>query len=86
MAARSQFGARILIYDPGMRFTILLALTVGLAGCDLVGTTATTAAGASVELEQAKQAKKIEAQVQQQVQTDMQQDRTRTEQVEKDSQ
>jgi hypothetical protein len=68
------------------RMTALLALSAALTGCDLVGTTATTAAGASAEVEQAKQAKKIEQQVQDRVQMNMQQDRARTEQAEKDAQ
>jgi hypothetical protein len=75
-----------MIYHAQMRLHLLLALTACLAGCGLVGTTATTAAGASVELEQAKQAKQIEAQVQQQIQSNAQQDRARIDQVEKDSQ
>jgi hypothetical protein len=83
----SQIGWLNLIYHAPMRLHVILALTACLSGCGLVGTAATTAAGASVELEQAKQAKQIEAQVQQQVQSSVQQDRARVDQViEKDSQ
>jgi len=70
-----------------LRFTALLALAACLSGCGLIGTTATTAAGASAELQQAQQAKKIEDQVRQQVQLDVQQHNARTnDQVEKESQ
>jgi hypothetical protein len=66
--------------------SITCLLIVGsLAGCDLAGTTASTAAGASAEVEQAKQAKKIEDQVRDQVQLDVQQSRARMEQAEKDA-
>jgi hypothetical protein len=68
------------------RIVALLALSASLAGCDLVGTTASTAAGASAEVEQAQQAKKIEQQVQQRVQADMQQDKARIDSSEKDAQ
>jgi hypothetical protein len=71
---------------PGMRTLACLALALCLTGCDLVGTTAATAAGASAEVKQAQDAKKIEEQVRQQVQLDVQQDKSRTEQAEKDAQ
>jgi hypothetical protein len=63
-----------------------LLMAAALAGCDLVGTAASTAAGASAEVEQAKQAKKIEDQVRDQVQLDLQQNRAKMEQSEKDAQ
>jgi len=63
-----------------------LLITASLAGCGLAGTTASTAVGASAEVEQAKQAKKIEDQVRDQVQLDVQQGRARMEQAEKDAQ
>lgn len=76
-----------MVYHPGMfRLIALFALSATLAGCDLVGTTAATAAGASAEVKQAQQAKKIEQQVQDSVQMDMQRDRARAEQAEKEAQ
>jgi hypothetical protein len=69
-----------------MRALACLVLAVCLTGCDLVGTTAATATGASAEVKQAQDAKKIEEQVRQQVQLDVQQDKSRTEQAEKDAQ
>jgi hypothetical protein len=63
-----------------------LVVISSLAGCDLVGTAATTAAGASAEVEQAKQAKKIEDQVRDQVQLDVQSSRDKINQAEKDAQ
>jgi hypothetical protein len=63
-----------------------LVLVLSLAGCDLVGTTAATTAGASAEVEQAKQAKKIEDQVRDQVQLDVQGSRAKIDQAEKDAQ
>ena len=69
-----------------VRMIVCLFVAASLAGCDLVGTTASTAAGASAEVEQAKQAKKIEDQVRDQVQLDLQQSRARMEQADKDAQ
>jgi len=68
-----------------VRTIACLLLSATVAGCDLAGTTASTAAAASAEVEQAKQAKKIEDQVRDQVQLDLQQDRARLEQAEKDA-
>jgi len=69
-----------------VRTIACLLVAAALAGCDLVGTTASTAAGTSAEVEQAKQARKIENQVRDQVQLDLQQSRARMEQSEKDAQ
>jgi hypothetical protein len=70
----------------GMRTLACLALALCLTGCDLVGTTAATAAGASAEVKQAQDAKKIEDQVREQVQLDVQQSKHKLEQQEKDAQ
>jgi hypothetical protein len=78
-----------LLYNRGMtRILACLAFSLAacLSGCDLIGTTAATATGASAELKQAQEGKKIEQQVQQQVQQDVDQSRQRTEQAEKDAQ
>jgi predicted aminopeptidase len=69
-----------------MRTLACLVLVVCLTGCDVVGTTAATATGASAEVKQAQDAKRIEEQVRQQVQLDVQQNKSRTEQAEKDAQ
>jgi hypothetical protein len=70
-----------------MRTLAMLALTsLLLTGCDLIGTTAATATGASAEVKQAQDAKKIEDQVRQQVQQDVQQNKRALEQQEKDAQ
>jgi hypothetical protein len=69
-----------------MRALACVTISACLAGCGLVGVTATTAAGAGAEVEQAKQAKKMEDQVQQQLQQDMKLDRARMDQAEKDTQ
>jgi hypothetical protein len=70
-----------------MRILTMLALTgFCLTGCDLVGTTAATATGAAAEVKQAQDAKRIEDQVRQQVQLDVQQAKQRTDQAEKDAQ
>ena len=69
-----------------VRTIACVLVAASLAGCGLAGTTASTAAGASAEVEQAKQAKKIEDQVRDQVQLDLQQSRARMEQAEKDAQ
>ena len=70
-----------------LRLTALLVLTACLAGCGLVGVTTSTATGASAEVQQAQQAKKMEDQVRDRVQLDVQQQRARTsDQVEKESQ
>jgi uncharacterized protein YceK len=79
--------APVLHYNRPMRTAVLVLITaLTLAGCDLVGTTAATAAGASAEVKQAQDAKKIEDQVRQQVQLDVQQHRQQLEQQEKDAQ
>jgi hypothetical protein len=79
--------APVVHYNPMMRAAItLLMMGLGLSGCDLVGTTAATATGASAEVKQAQDAKKIEDQVRQQVQLDVQQHRQQVEQQEKDAQ
>jgi hypothetical protein len=70
-----------------MRTVATLVLTgLCLSGCDLVGTTAATATSASVEVKQAQDAKKIEDQVRQQVQLDVQRSKQQLEQQEKDAQ
>jgi hypothetical protein len=70
-----------------MRILATLLLTgLCLTGCDLVGTTAATATGASAEVKQAQDAKKIEDQVRQQVELDVQQSKQRLQQQEKDAQ
>jgi hypothetical protein len=69
-----------------VRTLACLVVALNLAGCDLAGTAATTAAGASAEVEQAKQAKKIEDQVRDQVQLDVQRSRDKINQAEKDAQ
>jgi hypothetical protein len=69
-----------------LRALIVTGLVGLLSACDLVGTTAATAAGASAELKQAQQAKKIEDQVREQVQLDVHQHTQQTDQVEKDAQ
>jgi uncharacterized protein YceK len=69
-----------------LRIALLLSVATCLSGCGLVETTATTAAGASAEVEQAKQAKKIEDQVREQVQQDVKQNSARMQQAEKDAQ
>jgi hypothetical protein len=70
-----------------MRTVATLLLTgLCLTGCDLVGTTAATATGASAEVKQAQDAKKIEDQVRQQVELDVQQSNQRLQQQEKDAQ
>ena len=69
-----------------MRTLACLLLAVCLSGCDLVGTTAATATGASAEVKQAQDAKKTEEQVRQQVELDVQQHKHQIDQQEKDAQ
>jgi hypothetical protein len=69
-----------------MRTLACLLLTVCLSGCDLVGTTAATATGASAEVKQAQDAKRTEEQVRQQVELDVQEHKRQMEQQEKDAQ
>jgi hypothetical protein len=63
-----------------------LACAVILAGCGLAGTAAGTAAGSAAEVEQARQAKQIEDQAQQQAQDAVALDAARRAQAEKDAQ
>jgi hypothetical protein len=70
-----------------MRILATLVLAAAcLAGCDLVGTTAATATAASSEVKQAQDAKKIEDQVRQQVEADVQHSKQQMAQAEKDAQ
>ena len=69
-----------------MRALSAMVLTISLAGCDLAGTAATTAAGASAELQQARQAKQTEDQVRQQLDPATHQHVEQIEQSEKDTQ
>jgi hypothetical protein len=59
---------------------------VVLSGCGLAGTATGTAAGAAAEVEQARQAKQIEAQAQQRLDDARQAADTRRNQAEKDAQ
>jgi hypothetical protein len=65
-------------------FTILSAVT--LSACGLAGTATGTAAGSAAEVEQARQAKQIEAQAQQRLDDARRADDARRNQAEKDAQ
>jgi hypothetical protein len=60
--------------------------TVALSGCGLAGTATGTAAGTAAEVEQARQAKQIEAQAQQRLDDARHADDARRNQAEKDAQ
>jgi hypothetical protein len=70
----------------GLYTLMSIMLTGSLAGCGLVGVTATTATGAGVELKDAQQAKQTEDQVRQQVEQLTQQHAAQISQGEKDAQ
>lgn len=57
-----------------------------LSGCGLAGTAGGAAVGASLEVQQAQQAKQTEARVQQQIQDAQQQAAAQRDQAEKDAQ
>jgi hypothetical protein len=65
--------------------TTTMVLSATLAGCGLAETGAATATGASAEVEQARKAKEIEAQVQKQVDAAVQQDADRRQAAEAES-
>jgi hypothetical protein len=63
-----------------------IVYTLALAACGLAGTATGTAAGSAAEVEQARQAKQIEAQAQQRLDAARQADDARRTQAEKDAQ
>jgi uncharacterized protein YceK len=65
--------------------TCLLMLAALLSGCGLAGTATGTAAGSAAEVEQARQAKQIEAQAQQRLDDARRADDARRTQAEKDA-
>jgi hypothetical protein len=65
--------------------TCLLMLGALLSGCGLAGTATGTAAGSAAEVEQARQAKQIEAQAQQRLDDARRADDARRTQAEKDA-
>jgi hypothetical protein len=66
--------------------TSLLLIGALLSGCGLAGTATGTAAGSAAEVEQARQAKQIEAQAQQRLDDARRADDARRNQAEKDAQ
>jgi len=66
--------------------TATMVLSASLAGCGLAETGAAAAAGGASEVQQARQAKQIEAQVQKQVDAAVQQDADRRRAADADSQ
>jgi hypothetical protein len=63
-----------------------IVYAVGLSACGLAGTATGTAAGSAAEVEQARQAKQIEAQAQQRLEDARHADDARRNQAEKDAQ
>jgi hypothetical protein len=63
-----------------------IAYAVALSACGLAGTATSTAAGSAAEVEQARQAKQIEAQAQQRLDDARHADDARRNQAEKDAQ
>jgi hypothetical protein len=68
------------------RLASLLLIGALLSGCGLAGTATGTAAGSAAEVEQARQAKQIEAQAQQRLDDARHADDARRNQAEKDAQ
>jgi outer membrane lipoprotein-sorting protein len=62
---------------PKLKLLALAATLMALSGCGLAETGATAAAGGTAEAQQAKQAKAIEAKMQQQVNSAVQEDAAR---------
>ncbi len=68
------------------RLTSLVMIGALLSACGLAGTATGTAAGSAAEVEQARQAKQIEAQAQQRLDDARHADDARRNQAEKDAQ